>query len=163
MDVVFRRITAVHRGRTKTYQLTIITTDTGRGMLIKRWGKVGTFGQMSVEVGDARSIRHQFDAKYREKFDGEYTVDLDDELTKVTSVDELKRVLTLPVWYKLGAANIAFLFPEEDTTDVRAPEEIKWMKVDDRYVVEPKPPMPMPVKEETIEDKVAANPLWGAF
>lgn len=159
-----------HQGGTKSYHIVEVITADGRLMLVKRWGKKGSFGSIDVITGGATTslgggattslgVRILRD-KQKRGYD-----EVDHKELKANDLEEFKRLMTPRLYTSLGANNIAYLIPDAETTGIKEPEKIEWEEdADGKRRLKQKAPMPLPSPPEpTIEEKIARNPLWGAF
>ncbi len=89
--ITIDKLSLRHRGGTKDYHLVQILNANGRGLLIKRWGKAGQWGQVQIEA---------YSSAY----------DLDKAFTKMRSTKE-SRGYTMEVghWSGEAADNAEFL------------------------------------------------------
>lgn len=118
-----RRVDFVHKGGTKAYHLLSIINATGQGVLVKRWGKVSSFGQIKVELYlNAMTTENALEAALRERSSRGYKV-LADVSSVPLRLGELKAQVSGPVWAKLGATAVKHLDPSVDTTGMRLADE----------------------------------------
>lgn len=158
----------VHKGGMKEYHTVILLTDDDRALVIRRWCKVKSWGQMEVECFSDREVgSNAFFAKIEEKSKRGYVVDPGIS-HEVLDLSDLKRILGAQYWAQLGPENAEWLIPGVDTTGIKAPPMATWEKTDKtgRYKrVEP-PLLTIeqpPPREPTIDERVAQNPNWGMF
>jgi predicted DNA-binding WGR domain protein len=157
--------TLEHRTHEKDYHQVLIRRPDGRSLLVQRWGRRGSFGQMQVlALPDALSSDLAYREKLREKESRGYEPQ-PVRLFTVATENELKKMLAT-VWLKLGADNIKHLLPDASTDAVRDPPPVaEWGTDKDGKPVLLNPVKPKAVKETepTIADRVAVDPEWGAW
>lgn len=152
-----------HQGGTKSYHTVQVITADGRQLLVKRWGKKGSFGSIDVMIGNT-NIGAETAKIIRDKQKRGYD-EVDHKDFRANDLDDFKRLMTPRLYTSLGAANLAYLIPDADTTGIKDAENVEWEKNPDGTMrIKQKPPLPLPPPpEETIEEKIARNPMWGAF
>lgn len=147
-----------HQGGTKSYHFVFIRNNDGYGLLIKRWGKKGAFGQMEVLEGPLAEDIWRRTLKDKQKRG--YSIETE-RLIDVNDLGQLKTALTPRVYTSIGAGALTNLIPGVDTTGVKDPEKIEWVENPDGSMkIAEKPIIKI---EETIEDQIAANSKWGIF
>lgn len=151
-----------HNAGTKAYFIVVITTSSGRSLVINRWGKVGTWGQMKVErfekILDAKKTAA---LKHGQKIGNGYILEKTEKRT-AENEDDLKRVLG-SYWPYMGRDNLLWLELDVDVSEVRDPVSTEWEKKNGRYV--PKDPKRRMIEEpeKSVEEKIADNSNWGMF
>lgn len=150
----------------KEYHLVLISSpsDRSKALVIKRWGKAGKWGAMDVMTGSYDQVRREYDEKWREKFNGEYREVVKDETKTVHDEVELRIALGPQYVATMGASNLQFLLPGADTKGVRDPDNPEFEKrADGTWRKKERPPRIIPDPEPTLEEQIAANPMWGMF
>lgn len=142
-----------HRGGTKFYTFLLAQTADGKGLLIKRYGKVGTFGQIIEERYDTyKGAEKAFEKTFDEKTSGRKGYEVDGatrELT-VSGPGDLLTVFGRMLWPKLSAATVKHLDPSYDTTGRREPDPPRFGE-DGEYLGEPEPRTLSPEEVETAK------------
>lgn len=168
--IALRKKSMLHRQGTKEYHQVLITNGEGKAVLIQRWGKRNTEGQMSVEAfhGTERAVE-KFDHKDRDKRRNGYEHDPSrDTIVECKDETEFRKKLGHIYLHKLGPANLEHIAPGADTSNVKDPEPPPEFDRNGRVVrkgYEPKhkfdgfvePPKP------TVEQQVAENENWGLW
>ncbi len=157
------RISAIHVGGTKEYNTVYIQTADDRVMLIKRWGRVKTFGQVKIETfHDVYAGRRAYDGIFSAKFGNEYTRDRRDKSVECKDETELKRELGPQYCASLGANNLTWLVPGADTAGVREPDTDEWVKGEDGRMTRVTHPKLIPIEEEPVAP-LSNDPVWGSW
>lgn len=155
-----------HRSGTKEYHLlSIENRDTGNSIIVTRWGKTSTWGQLKVERGSRSQVEKIWNAKTHEKEKGGYE-QTRNKTVEVASASEIIKIVG-PQYYKnVGADNLKFVDSSLDTNGVKDPVETNWIeKPDGTWAADsaPRKSVPTPPAEESFEDRQARDPLWGMF
>lgn len=163
MAIAVRKVSMSHRSGTKEYHLLlIVNADEGTGILVSRWGKAGTWGQMKSEKGSASDCLRAFNAKQYEKESRGYRSSFD-KSEQFVSADDAKPFIGMTYWPQIGAANLQHVFPGVDTSGVREAKPAVWKeKEGGGWERDEKPEHSMPSKEDEIAE-AKANPNWGLF
>lgn len=161
-----RKISMQHTGSTKKeYHLVLIVRDSSKTALcICRWGKAGTWGEMQFHWDKPGDV---FWKKLEEKRRRGYETTRD--VAKVASdIGEFKGALG-PYYFKIGADNLKRLIPDLDPKHlegVKSSDPARWTE-NGEPIGAVKKPKHVEVEESrpspTLEERVAQNPLWGAF
>ncbi|SCW95729.1 WGR domain-containing protein [Ancylobacter rudongensis] len=169
-----------HKGGTKAYYVTRISTNDGRHLLVNRWGKVGVFGEVQVfKFTDRKTVEKEFEKKIRAKRTGGYELKANGSglpnhgaATFVASdAQELVKKLTVPLFDKLGKDAISFLDPAIDTSRMREAEPpqldeegrkinrntARKADLSDAIAAEKE------AERKQVEQTYASNPLFGRF
>lgn len=158
-----------HKGGTKAYHLILIKTPDGRGMLIRRFGKVGQFGDVMVEqFPTSAAAEKAFEKLYNEKTSGrkgyfQKTHEESDE-----DFDGLQKILGRPLWAKLGPSDIKFLNDDADVSGVRERDPNRYDE-DGNWLGNPEPRKAdiaaeiEASKQQRLEELRQKNPLYGRF
>lgn len=165
-----RKVRMSHSGGTKAYHFVLITTDGGPGMLLKRWGKVGVWGQMAFEhfhksVDAAAAFRRQ--ARERLTPRKGYAIE-EDRSSAAKDQSELKRALGLQYWAKMGVANLEFLDPEIEAVGSREHRNPEVQFDDDGNIISYEMKQKFDIKdisepETSPEEYMQRNENWGMF
>lgn len=168
--IALRKKSMLHRQGTKEYHQVLITNGEGRALLINRWGKKNTEGQMKVDVfQDVGQAIEMFDAKDRDKKRNGYDHDpARDAIVQAEDEAEFRKKLGVLYLAKLGADNLEHIAPGADTTGVRAPDPLPEFDREGKIVrkgyqprnkftdfIEPAGP--------SVADEVAHNENWGSW
>lgn len=79
-----------HSGGTKDYDVWLISDSGDRAMFVKRWGKVGGFGQFKDEIGDRYEMSKFFDKTIDDRLKKGYD-DVTDHFDKSINHDSLNK------------------------------------------------------------------------
>lgn len=163
MSILIRKVSMQHRGGTKEYHLlSVRNTTTGKAILVTRWGKTGTWGQMKTEKGTETDVSRAFDAKFDEKSGRGYRI-TNEKNASAANADEAQHIIGITYWPQIGAANLEHVLPGVDTTGVREAKPATWKETKDgKWERDDKPEHSMPTKEDEIAE-AKANPNWGLF
>jgi predicted DNA-binding WGR domain protein len=168
--IALRKKSMLHRQGTKEYHQVLITNGEGKAVLIQRWGKRNTEGQMSVQTyDDAYQAVGMFDAKDRDKKRNGYEHDpARDTIVECKDEAEFRKKLGHIYLHKLGVANLEHIAPGADTSNVKDPEPPPQFDANGKVVrkgyqpkhtftdfVEPAKP--------TVAEEVAQNENWGMW
>lgn len=168
-----------HRQQTKEYNFLVIhNTETDKALVMFRWGKTGTLGQVDVHTGTQDQMTDLYLNKVKEKQGRGYSTQHEGS-GSVVGVSDVQRLVTAPIWTKLGAANIQYVMPTANITGVpEAPpkpleesdfEQDKngnWRK---RHTIKPMEEIVETEEQKQareqaeLEAKRAVDPLWGMF
>lgn len=165
----YSRVTLDHKGGTKSYHLAWISCDeTGKSILMKRWGKKSSFGQLQVltysTVNGARSAAVSL---ITEKRRGGY--DVVSEVTTDNTRRTLGEFFGPVVWNAFGAENIEFLDADIDTAGMKRAAPAPTRDENDRPIpvtprfVQPDPEVVRRQELERLRKEQEANPLFGMF
>jgi predicted DNA-binding WGR domain protein len=157
---------------TKSYYLTLVTTSTGRTVLIRRWGKKGAFGELKAETYE-RPIQGEkaWDKLEREKTGKGYRQEGPMRVEEVKSAAELKSKMGLPVFAKMGKEAVSWLDPDLDTSGMRDAEPPR-IGEDGRLTGEDKPrkvdlsaelAAQKAADAKAAEETLRKNPNFGRF
>lgn len=171
MDMIYpikieRMTLAYEQGRSaKEYHIVQINMANGRSVVITRWGRKGSWGQMLAAPFDKfEGACHFADEKRRDKQNKGYRVT---SSGAVDCVDEYKFRSVLGPQYvtNIGPDILKFILGDEvDTTGVRMRENPEFEQTaDGRWVRKEKPLNTIKDPEPTLEEQVSRNPLWGMF
>lgn len=149
-------------GSNKDYHLVTIYTKNGPALLIKRWGKAGTWGQMEFVRGSQIQIEQRRNDVYREKTSSARGYE-QIATARVTADDAADFITKLgsAYYYKLGD-NLEYILPgaslkgQKQGTKVEAWDEV----APGKFMPAEKAPV---AKVTTEAERYANNPLWGAF
>lgn len=171
--IAIRKKSMLHRQGTKEYHQVLVVTGDDRAMLIQRWGKKNTWGDMKTEVfRDVGQASAAFEAKDREKRSGRGGYENDasrDTIVECNDEAEFRAKLGRQYFFKAGANNLDFIVPGIDTEGVEFVTPSEFEEVAPGRVVRKgyqprhtftdfeKPHVP------TVEEQVADNPDWGMF
>lgn len=165
----YGRISLDHRGGTKSYHLAWISCEeTGKSILMKRWGKKGAFGQLQVlTFGNSLGAWHAAQQMIGEKRRGGY------EVVSESSADNTRQTLGMffgpAVWNGFGAENIEFLDADIDTSGMKRAAPAATRDENDRFTptaprhVVPDPDVIRREELERVRREQEANPLFGMF
>jgi hypothetical protein len=154
----------------KDYHLVLIETNDERALVINRFGRARTWGQMQVQRNDiADNGRKFYDLKRRQKLKGDYTVEIAPlKQTFCKDAKELRAALGEQYWNNIGSGHLAWLIPGVDTKGVRedADDSVteteagfgKRVKEEKRRIIPEEPKV-----EESAEQRATTNPIWGMF
>jgi predicted DNA-binding WGR domain protein len=157
-----------HRGGTKEYHTLLIAASNGdeRGLLVKRWGKTGAWGQLQFIGGDTTRVTAEYDKVIREKSGRGYSPTKQTDRT-VNSVAELREAVGPGYWREMGSY-LPDLLPDVDPAEfvgAKSAAEPRWD--DEGNPTGAGPRKPKLVDETppsmTVTEQIAANPLWGSF
>jgi len=158
-----------HQGGTKSYHVSLISTNDGRYVVVNRWGRTGELGQLKAEIHQTKSqAETAFNTKVKEKTRGGYR--FNNELVKdAANAQELVKIIGLGVFNKMGAAAISHLDPAIDTSRMRQADpptvDENGNKIDTARRVD----ISKAVEEQRRADQAAAeaalksNPIFGMF
>lgn len=157
------KVSMRHRGGSKEYHLLAVTNhDTGKGVIVNRWGKVGSWGQMKTERKTATRVNNMLFDKIREKEARGY-ISTSTNNYECKSVEEARSTLGVQYWAQMGALNLDHVFPGIDTTGVREAKPTVWKELPSgKFVADDTPLHSMPSAEEELAEK-KSNPNWGLF
>lgn len=168
------RRTLLHAQGTKEYHLlSVVNNKTGRALVVFRWGKKGSWGQMQVQTGTISAIRKLYQEKTHEKEKGRYNQTNDTAIKAETDAD-VKRLVTPPYWAKLGSDNIKYVMPDADVTGIEEPQVVEFdEELDGKFKVKHRiKEHPDFVEDEAVKaqrqleeakNRQKADPLWGMF
>ncbi|MBO6511881.1 MAG: WGR domain-containing protein [Roseibium sp.] len=106
-------------GGTKDYVVITLTSQEDHTLLIKRWGKTGSMGQMSCEThATYATATKEAGNLINSKTKRGYSL-VDTTSSKAADEAELKKVLGLGTWSKIDPAHLKFIDPDFDTTGCR--------------------------------------------
>lgn len=168
--IALRKKSMIHRQGTKEYHQVLITNGDGKALLIQRWGKRNTEGQMQVVAYNTTGAAvSEFDKKDRQKRSNGYEHDSSrDTIVECADEFEFRKKLGHIYLHKLGPKNLEHIAPGADTSNVVDAEEPPVFDPNGRVVrkgYEPRhkftdfvePPKP------TVESQVAENENWGLW
>lgn len=162
-----RRTLSFEQGRSsKEYHIIYIETAGGRALVINRWGRKGSWGQMQVfafsKLTEAASYAAE---KEREKIGKGYSVSAVPPVQVCADEYDFRMRLGPQYIANLNPDNLRFLLGEDvDTTGVRERENPEFEQTPDgRWVRKEKPLNTIKDPEPTVEEQVSRNPLWGLF
>ncbi|MCP1540031.1 WGR domain-containing protein [Methylorubrum extorquens] len=170
--IAIRKKSMLHRQGTKEYHQVLIVNGEGRAVLVQRWGKKNTTGQMKVETFERSEMAvTSFEMKDSEKRShrGGYEHDAGrDNLIECANAAEFAKALGPHLRFNMGAANLLHVAPDLDVSGVKEPDPVPEFDRDGKVVrkgyqpkhvfkdfVDPAAP--------TVEEEVAANPNWGSW
>lgn len=164
-----RKVSLRHRGGTKEYHfVSIRSADPSKGpsLAIFRWGKAGSWGQLSFDRGNVFGVEDACEKKLREKEGRGYSVSKD-ATVEVNDLAALKTSLGVGYWGSLGE-HIDYLLPgaaDAEKRGVRTPDPPRFDENGNPTGLARKPKLieEPPEAEPTVEDRVAQNPNWGMF
>lgn len=164
-----RKVSLEHRGGTKEYHLVCIQSKdskSGPSLLIKRWGKKGTWGQVQFIRGNAFEVEDEFTKIQRQKEGRGYDVTSENR-NGAEDIDGLRKVLGPGYWRDMGK-ELPYLMPGKDPSafkGARAAVEPRFD--DDGNPTGAEPPKPKLIDDlpppKTREELIESNPLWGSF
>lgn len=166
-----RSISLDHRGGTKSYHLMIIEAANGKCVVINRWGKTGSFGEMKVETFDSPvAAQKAFDKKEREKGRNGYSQTGSTRDTEAADASELVKAIGMATFNKMGAAAVKHLDPNFDTTGMREADPPQYdeetgRKLDTarRANLDEMMRQQKAAEEAAVLEAYAANDLYGRF
>ncbi|MER9176288.1 WGR domain-containing protein [Mesorhizobium sp. M0955] len=169
------RVSLDHHGGTKSYHIILVETADGLGLLVKRWGKTGQFGDMKSEsYATYREAEKAFERVFNEKTRKGYAVTGKTVEATANDQHELPGLFGRLVWAKLDAGAIQHICPLMDVADRRQPDPPAFDE-DGEFLGKPKPRLLSPQELEEArrleaEEKkrqeqagYASNPLYGMF
>lgn len=113
-----------HSGGTKSYHLMLIRTVTGKCVIVRRWGRVGQFGQLKAEhYNTVSSAMEAFESLLDERRRKGYSTAGLSVKREAKTQNDLVSAITLPVFSKLGPKTINHLDPTYDTSRMHEPDE----------------------------------------
>lgn len=119
-----RKVTWPHKGGTKEYHLhEIVDLANNRSVLIKRWGKVGSFGQIKVEYGDIAAMSEIVIAITRDKRANGYDISTKMEEREATSFADLPGKVGRALFPKIGKEALSFIDPDADVSGMREADQ----------------------------------------
>lgn len=150
----------------KDYHLTLVASE-NKALLIRRYGKMGAFGQMQVEAyHDVKAARADFDTLGTAKERKGYRNLHDDQLLgPFTDMKEILPAIGLTVWPKIGQDNADFIFgvgasqyqfKDADNPEFEQTKSGKWRRKE-------KPLNVIPDPEPTLQERIQSNSNWGMF
>lgn len=172
--ITIRFISMEHKGGTKSYNLAHIVAADSRSVVVNRWGKTGTFGDIKAshfrkeEYGKADKA---LTAKYREKLGNGYA-ETNDRFVSASDETELRRALGRMLFIKLGASTIKWLDPNIDVSGLKDAEHPSYdedgYKVDNARRVDPRELERQLEAQKRAETEAAAAemkslPTYGMF
>lgn len=145
------------------HEVLIVNTTLGHTLHVTRWGAARSWGSMEIERFTRAYDRADHKAAVDRVEARGFEIEAIMENTNL-SLDDLRKLLNTTYWFKLGASNLKFLDPEIDTTGMREAEPpVEFEEVDGKRRAKRPPPRTFEIPEETVEEKVAQNELWGMF
>jgi predicted DNA-binding WGR domain protein len=159
-----------HRGGTKSYQIIGVFAQTGRALAIWRWGKTGHENQIQVfQFEDHKSARVALSRKANDRLKSGYEYRSNMAIDAASDVNLMAMKIGVSVFNRLGAHNVTWIDPSAPVASVKEPDPIPvWAKDPLRpgkfiNINEPKPRLikEPPVKDPTLEERIAADPMWG--
>lgn len=151
----------------KDYHAVLIATADQRGMVIKRWGKSGSWGTgFKVEpFNSVEEAKREYVSILKEKRKRGYRKDLiapSPTPHVANTEEEFKRILGVMLWPHLGPDALRWIDPAMNVTGAKLKKTIEWKQLDDgRYVPAEEAPKIIPEPQENTEERAAADPLWG--
>lgn len=159
-----------HQGGTKSYHLHLIQAANGNCVVINRWGKTGSFGEMKVETFDSPvKAQRAFDKKETEKTRKGYRQTSSARETTAKDSSELVKAVGVTFFNKMGVAAVSHLDPGFDTSGMRQLDGPNWdedgNKLDPTRKVDPAVIREAQLKaqQEAIEQAYQSNDLYGRF
>lgn len=117
-----------HKGGTKSYRVTVIESERVH-MVVCRWGKVGTVGQIKVDTFNSTDKFDEFaEQKIREKFARGYQVDprVDPKPQSVSNFSALRAALGRPLMSQLGPNDLLAIDPNAEVKGVKERQDYRW-------------------------------------
>ncbi|WP_062120595.1 WGR domain-containing protein [Aureimonas sp. AU40] len=168
----FERITLDHKSGTKDYHVySICCAETKRSILIKRWGKVGAFGQIDVQTFDTNEgAVNEFWKVVRSKTTPRKGYEEGAKKDDLGDADMVKTFLGIGVFTSIGADALDHLKAGIDTTGCKRGAKPANRDDDGNWIGDP-PPKLVEVDEAAIErERIsretaanAENPNFGIF
>lgn len=168
-----------HSGGTKSYHAKKLVAQSGKSLVIFRWGKTGTFGDIQVfEFDTASEADKAFEKKLASKMSNGYAISPrhDPKPVKADDFEELRALMGRAMMSKIGASNLKYIDPTADTTGMREVElprldeegRINWEAVTERSLrleeEKRKAREEIAARERAeAESAYSNNPIWGAF
>lgn len=166
--IEIQRVNYAHQGGTKAYFLTLLQTSEGNSVLIKRWGRVGAFGDVKFETYLSHSEGERaFKSAQNTRGTKGYRVESIDTLT-AASLDETTKIIGRPTWAKMDPATLTHIDASLSTKGVREADQPRF--TEDGEFIDPQP-RKVEISAEDIErDRQARfdllrakNPNFGRF
>lgn len=109
-----------HKGGTKRYFSTVVTTPSGRSLVVFRWGPINAWGHIKVERFNSINDAHKAsESKLREKRSGGYSQVREEHVLTATSEADIERCLGKFLFAKIGSDNLKFLDPKISIPDMK--------------------------------------------
>lgn len=166
------KVSLGHKGGTKDYFLTLIVNATGQAVVIRRWGKKGATGQVTVKKFDNGGLAEtDFQKELTKRQSGSKGYQIEDSKTlTVESQSQLPLMVGRTVFPQMGGSNVKHIDPGYDVTGMREPESNR--DDDDNFVgntprhVSVDPAVVEKLEQEKRErelDSMRSNPKFGRF
>ncbi len=125
--ITSKTISYNHQGGTKSYHLHLIQAANGNCVVINRWGKTGSVGEMKIATFDSPiKAQRAFDKKETEKGRNGYRQVGPARETSAKDASELVKAVGNVYFNKIGASAVRHLDPDFDTTGMRENDDPRW-------------------------------------
>lgn len=157
--VIVQKLSLKHRLGSKEYHIVLIANANG-GLIVNRWGKTGTWGQMQTDFHLSDAAKSAFEAKRREKEGRGYH---EERITTVVcdDYDAFNKALGPQYMMQIGGDNLNRIVPGISIVGSREVKPRIWDEKAGRYADHT--PKTIPEPETTIEEHISRNANWGAF
>lgn len=159
-----------HQGGTKFYELTRVVMGNEASLVIRRFGKVKTFGEVIVtRFSNLTAADKEFSKLFKEKTSGRkgYKLSRDVEQDAV-DLNELRILVGRGLFAKLSPEDLKHIDPAIDTSGVRDTDKPRYSedgeyKGEHRRMVEITEEMMERERQEQVKELAKMNPLYGRF
>ncbi len=118
--MTFQTVEYHHKGGTKRYFTTVVTTPEGSSLVVYRWGPMNAWGQIKVErFSSAVAAQKASESKLREKRSGGYSQARLEVVQRALSEHEVEACFGKFLFAKIGSDNLKFLDPDMKVPDMK--------------------------------------------
>lgn len=150
----------------KQYHVLCLWNQDGHGVLLNRYGKRGSWGKLLVHNYDDELEARRENRKIIEQKDGHgYRIEAQTTYTCKDS-DQLINVLGPQYYYNMGGDALRWLDPDISVSGVKSPESLSpsfKQNKEGLWVPDPSAPSVSVEPEQTPEQIVERQPMWGLF
>jgi predicted DNA-binding WGR domain protein len=172
--ITIDKLSLRHRSGTKEYHLVLVSNAKGHGLLIKRWGKAGAWGQLQMALyKSATATQAAFDKMRATKESRGYSIEVGHQHTESTDLAGFQKNLGAQYMPEI-ATHMAYITGDGETDedyvlltgleDDDLPKTADMVKVaQEREAKKRAEREEAKRQKEKEEADLKANPLWGMF
>lgn len=125
--ITIESVSLRHNNGLKGYHVKLIKTNQDKALVVLRFGKTGTYGQLKIERYDATEEADSFfTRKISERMSKGYSIKTDCDpglIITCENIDEFSKKIGRATMPKIGASNLKHIFPDMDVS--RIPEALE--------------------------------------
>jgi predicted DNA-binding WGR domain protein len=160
----------------KFYNVSLIAAANGMAIMVRRWGKAGTPGEMKIErFAIPKKAEAEFEKLVEQKISRSGYQVKSNDIKRVDDEAQLRMALGPAVWPRIPGPDLLHVFPTMDVTGRATELKAPRFNEDGRYLGEPKPKVFSEAEiraakeaekldqQREAEKVYAANPRFGMF